>query len=378
MSAEAIAHHRAKSQSRERPVQPTASPSPDPSRPSQVSPASAASDSYSLAPPPYPGGPGRPSDEKPLANRDEDDEADTESDEEQWELDEAAEAAAAEKGSKSDPNPNVPKGNLATPASVETLVKSFVRHHPPGPAGSGRALVYPVILPQRRPKKQSRGFVHAYAPLLGECGIDQEAWFDFLASFEQSIKVSPIFDVVNVAAAAVGFVPEPTAQIVSFAVQTADIIAQRTYGRYRNNSFVAQINEAFFKPQGLFCLLMTYTPAAPNRPVATFDLQSTVAKAVAGPEDAWSSKLRSKMAPTQGTTEGATQIPASAPLVYPQLDAAGDAARQSNWFKRSQNFVADYMDRRAQATAVCSRPFPRWSSVLSRRHLELTPTESLW
>ena len=124
-----------------------------------------------------------------------------------------------------------------------------------------------------------------------------------------------------------------------------------TYGRYRNNRFLAAINDAFFKPQGLYCLIMTYKPSAPNRPSAAFDLRSTVAKAVAGPEDTWNSKLKSKMAPTQGTTQGAAQMPIAAPLVYPHLDGASEATKQS-WMKRSQAFVADYMDRRAQAAEV--------------------------
>lgn len=34
-------------------------------------------------------------------------------------------------------------------------------------------LLHPVILPQRRPKDRSRGFIRAYTPLLQDCGIDQ-------------------------------------------------------------------------------------------------------------------------------------------------------------------------------------------------------------
>ena len=131
---------------------------------------------------------------------------------------------------------------------------------------------------------------------------------------------------------------------------TADIIAQRTYGRYRNNSFLMRINESYFKPQGLYCLVMTYKPSSPNQPVEAFDLQSTVTKVVAGPGDSWASKLKSTMAPTQGTTQGAAQIPIAAPLVYPQLDEA--AKKNKNWFQRSTAFAADYMDRRAQAMEV--------------------------
>ena len=216
MSAEAIAHQRAKSKS--------------PSNNSaEQAPASTSSAPHPPGQPAAAGGPPHTASAPGL------DDADSESDEEQWALDDAAEEVAAQHGAPAGgEHPNVPKGNVASPASVNTLVSSFVSHHPPGAISAGNALTYPVILPQRRPKSSSRGFVKAYAPLLGDCGISQEAWFDFLASFDQSIKVrscegwtafrgsapapsvigrslclqvSPIFDAVNIAAAPFHFVP---------------------------------------------------------------------------------------------------------------------------------------------------------------------------
>ena len=112
-----------------------------------------------------------------------------------------------------------------------------------------------------------------------------------------------------------------------------------------------QINDAYFRPQGLFCLIMTYQPAKPNAPVATFDLQNTLAKTVPGEDADWARKFKSSFAPSQGTTEGAMQMPEAAPLVYPQLDAAGEGEKK-NVFKRGSAFVTDYFDRRAQATHV--------------------------
>jgi hypothetical protein len=58
------------------------------------------------------------------------------------------------------------------------LEDQFLRNHPiprelqnqPRPTGR---LPLTVVLPQRRPKDRSRGFIRAYAPVLENCGIDQ-------------------------------------------------------------------------------------------------------------------------------------------------------------------------------------------------------------
>ena len=109
-----------------------------------------------------------------------------ESDEQEWQLDEAAEAVAEESPAPS----TVPKGNIAGPSTVVNLAAAFVAAHPPKDRTYGARLNRPVIIPQRRPHDRHRGFVRAYAPLLGECGImDQTAWIEFLDSFDEAIKV---------------------------------------------------------------------------------------------------------------------------------------------------------------------------------------------
>lgn len=46
-----------------------------------------------------------------------------------------------------------------------------------------------VIIPQRRPQSKTRGFVRAYAPDLGNCGINQQVFMQFLEGFDAAIKV---------------------------------------------------------------------------------------------------------------------------------------------------------------------------------------------
>ena len=105
--------------------------------------------------------------------------SDEEDDEEAWELDEAAEEA--------DPP------SYAETTQQETndeLARALGRLPPPNPS---QRLPCPVVIPQRRPKNKARGFVRAYAPVLGDCGIDQATFLTFLKSFHQSSKVNLVF-----------------------------------------------------------------------------------------------------------------------------------------------------------------------------------------
>ena len=100
-------------------------------------------------------------------------------DEADWELDEA--------GEDYDGPENASRERQA---GVSELVHSFVDQHPPPYAATRGRLPCPVIIPQRRPKDKSRGFVRAYAPVLLDCGIDQATFLDFLKSFHKASQVN--------------------------------------------------------------------------------------------------------------------------------------------------------------------------------------------
>lgn len=57
-------------------------------------------------------------------------------------------------------------------------------------SGATGRLPYPVILPQRRPRRRKRGFMRAYAPVLQDCNVDQKTFLGFLDALEQASKVS--------------------------------------------------------------------------------------------------------------------------------------------------------------------------------------------
>jgi hypothetical protein len=86
---------------------------------------------------------------------------------------------------------------------AELLIDEFIRFHPPPPYSKYPTtgnLPCPVIIPQRRPRDWKRGFMRAYAPVLGDCGVSQDMFLDFLKTFDAVNKQLPLLQVINAAA----------------------------------------------------------------------------------------------------------------------------------------------------------------------------------
>lgn len=119
---------------------------------------------------------------------DEDDSEGVDDDEAYWELDEATDPdppAYSERGEIDDAKP---ESGEAKP-DVHKLLQKFLTTHPAPTHAPGR-LPCPVIIPQRRPRTKSRGFVRAYAPVLADCGIDQATFLEFLETFHKASQVN--------------------------------------------------------------------------------------------------------------------------------------------------------------------------------------------
>jgi hypothetical protein len=299
--------------------------------------------------------------------------SDLDNDKAEWALDEAAEEL-------DQPPPSYEEA-AATPASDQDVAKAFLYKHKLTNTASLniKPLPCPVILPQRRPQNKSRGFVRAYAPLLGECaGIDQQTFIDFVDDLDRASKASPVFDVINLACFAVGFVPNPIAMAVTIAVQVASQTAKEIQSRQRRNTYLDQVNESLFKPRGLYCMIMTFKPDSPHEPLLGIDLSSRSAtdqalvKATSTPDSELKQKL-AKLRLTSGVSKGELSLPESAPLIYPALDAAAQSALDSaggpsgaaqralpqstkDKLNATGGFLASYLDRRAQASYAGMHP----------------------
>ncbi|KIW70034.1 hypothetical protein PV04_02345 [Phialophora macrospora] len=302
--------------------------------------------------------------------------SDLDNDDAEWALDEAAEEL-------DQPPPSYEEA-AATPASDQDIANAFLNKHKltNTPSLKIKPLPCPVILPQRRPKNKSRGFVRAYAPLLGECaGIDQQTFIDFIDELDHASKASPVFDVINLACFAVGFVPNPITMAVTIAVQVASQTAKEIQSRQRRNTYLDQINESLFKPRGLFCMIMTFKPDSPHEPLLGVNLSSVSAtdqalvKATSIPDSELKQKL-AKLRLTSGVSKGELSLPESAPLIYPAIDAAAQSALDSaegassasqsalpqstkDKLQATGGFLASYLDRRAQASYAGEHPDSR-------------------
>ena len=102
----------------------------------------------------------------------------------QWELDDLQdEGSATEKYDEKDTETH----------NIDKIMKAFFdRHPPPLHLKATGDLPLPVLLPQKRPQAKARGFIQAYAPVLEDCDVDQQAWFEFLDGFTRSIQVETL------------------------------------------------------------------------------------------------------------------------------------------------------------------------------------------
>jgi hypothetical protein len=82
---------------------------------------------------------------------------------------------------------------------TEKLADKFIRNHPAPTHPQRGNLALPVVIPQRRPKDRSRGFVRAYAPILENAGVDQATWLQFLETFQKSSVANPWLSAINMA-----------------------------------------------------------------------------------------------------------------------------------------------------------------------------------
>jgi hypothetical protein len=164
---------------------------------------------------------------------------------------------------------------------------------------------------------------------------------------------------------AVGFWPDPIAIAVSTAVQVAAQTAQEVQGRYRTNKFLDRFNDQYFKPRGMYAMIMTFKPDRPGDRVLSTNMitdgtEAALAKSLTPPSGTAAGLLEQtrKLRLASGTTKGEFSLPAAAPLIYPAIDAAAArvaetgqplAEKKQNALSSAGVFMSDYMDRRAQA-----------------------------
>ncbi|CEL02126.1 hypothetical protein ASPCAL03298 [Aspergillus calidoustus] len=276
--------------------------------------------------------------------------------EEEWELDEAQDELHDDTQGRdgNDKHANV-DGTGDEVGETKYTVEAFLRlvqSSPPAYVADPSAvpkLPYPVILPQRRPRNNKRGFIRAYAPDLEQFGIDQGMFLNFLEASNRACQATPWLYALNLASIGTIWLPSAISFVVSAMIQLGTEAAIAAETRRKTNSFFDKINAEFFRPRGLFCLVMTWKPESPST-FCKFDLNTAISTAVEYGGPGKLNRLKHTFKSSNGKTQGDLPFPESAPLIFPELDAVAATGSESQVRKlKKKDFVTDYFDRRSQA-----------------------------
>ncbi|KAF9639708.1 hypothetical protein BFW01_g11514 [Lasiodiplodia theobromae] len=288
-------------------------------------------------------------------------------DDDVWALDEASEERRQHQhhSSDDDDSPSV-IGSERPDISNNALIRDLVNRLPPAPSSPPQqpCLPCPVILPQRRPREKTRGFVRAYAPALeAAAGIDQASFLQFLKAFHTASQASPVFNVVLLASAVVGLVPSVAVMATTTAINAVVIPAQIAQQRYRANSFLDEANERLFKPRGLYAVIVAFKgeeDSMTGKPVEARQLDINAVFEKYGTGESSGSKWKDgarKLRLSSGKTYGEEGLPVAADLVFPGLEEEEDGeGQQAKGMKGKKKWLDDYNDRRAQAKFLAENP----------------------
>ena len=146
-------------------------------------------------------------------------------DEEHWDLDDAQEDIISQElvALRKRPFEHNPR----------KITQVFIDDYPLSQGGPSGRLSLPVVLPQRRPKDRTRGFIRAHAPELQNCGIDQPMFLDFLETFNLASLASPWLNAINLGALDLMHLPFLVNQAASLALMLAIQVAKNMQSRHR-------------------------------------------------------------------------------------------------------------------------------------------------
>ncbi|RAL16213.1 uncharacterized protein BO97DRAFT_440028 [Aspergillus homomorphus CBS 101889] len=269
-----------------------------------------------------------------------------------WHLDEAQELIAEETA-----QPRTSKQGTANPDKV---IAAFLQRRLPPPDGAMHLspvskLTYPVAIPQRRPKDKKRGFIRAYAPDLQAVGIDQDTWLDMIETLNEASLANPWINAINLASIAAAPLPFAISTAISMAIMVATDVAIEAQSRYRQNKALDRLNQEFFQPRGLYCLVMTWDATAADDARINMNINTTVQNTMDS-----QGRMSHKFQSSNGVTNGMESMQ-TAELVFPGLDFLATATQdeQAGFKKklaRGKMFVDDYLDRKAQAKFLAENP----------------------
>ena len=119
----------------------------------------------------------------------------------------------------------------------------------------------------------------------------------------------------------------------------------------RTNAFLDQMNDQFFKPRGLFCMIMTNKPRREAAP-KPLDISQSIAKLTIPADTRMKRQLR-ELRTSNGFICGEVEVPEAAPLIFPKVNAAidgqGSNSTKKNSLRKSSKAINDYIVKRNKA-----------------------------
>ncbi len=200
---------------------------------------------------------------------------------------------------------------------------------------------------------KTRGFVRAYAPILADAGIDESTWIEFLKGFDKSKHQHKYFHYVNAAVWVADKVRTAVegvsiiARFVTMAIHLSVEAGRRAYMNKEENKFLDRMNDEFFKPRGLFAMVIKFDPKS-DEPDGTIDVTTGINQKVAKRDDDDRSNWKNYFQGSSGKTHHEDEIPEFAPLVFPELDNLPEEKKEGA-VKHFGSFMGEYYDRRGQA-----------------------------
>jgi hypothetical protein len=140
--------------------------------------------------------------------------------------------------------------------------------------------------------------------------------------------------------------PSLSLHAAAFVVHSSLELSRRGLIWHETIRYLDGLNGIFFKPRGLYAMIMTYKPDS-DTPIEEIKPSDADVDAVNKRNEG----AGSKFGRSSGKTHSEMAIPESAPLVYPFFDAMSEEKKE-NKLKDATYFFKDRQDRKARARYV--------------------------
>ncbi|KAL2061309.1 hypothetical protein VTL71DRAFT_7582 [Oculimacula yallundae] len=161
-----------------------------------------------------------------------------------------------------------PSSNYYDPSSQKSYSEATHTQLSPLPGFPSQskqgALLYPVIIPQHI-HKNTNYWPISYSPSLMNCGVDQTTFLAFIESFNESTKLSPNIDVINIDQLPSNNRWREASSDISIIIPAAVRIFKEVARNGSSNEFLTRANERIFQVRGLYAMILISLPDIPSQ-----------------------------------------------------------------------------------------------------------------